>query len=799
MRPKLSATSRSFSERLKRTTDISVRDFETFLWLFDNPELLHALPYMIGNLAEVLPIAEDIPDNELNSKVLSLLKRFVVKIPNPSTTSTERLKLYYINTPKALNPSTEGIFERCPAYSALSHSSKDSDYEENYRLLQAQFLVCFFQKKTDRHIVGSTTVKLACKAIRDLSKRQYQNCLRKLPTGLVSTKDYLQILEGLEEIKQIPDYVDLLRFFRISLGLKKAIEIHSRQPTIHEGDDEITPTEPPGEFPPTAPSMRGSKRSRKRLTRFALEKSRRKAKGKRNAIAKRNARLSIDNIEISLNDFATLLDILSSPKNVILEETDDEIKTLIATMLWTGKTYHEAIKFTLTQSRPLKVGKDQSFLYWTDEEKYWILSSPGPAIQPPSVETLGQYCRTVKEIRLPLTQHTACIIEPYVKARLATLEGPGILFTMNNLQSKSAGQKFLFSIKRSHDTEITLVNLSRFLELQIERLPYSDSSQARLTLGKIEDKKLSMDIEENSTEESQSRSIIDLHYSCFTVASLQNKYIQAASYLESLWLGNVPPEVKFQSSRLEQESYLGTPFRPKRDTIKALVERLQSRIDQIYIDYLEDSTQLAKFHRCFLTYSTVMVNLATTMRAVCECALPWEQINLKSSFAVVCDKNEGDYASSRRIWLPPFVLDQIRYLISHMNVLYNEAVRKSPSLVKAFGLYLPGESKRYISLSDNFNAYLLAPKDLREFTFEFTGFDLRSNWTRPYLRSNLIEAGCPVESVNALLGHAELGRYPWSATSAFNPADYRETLNTYLQKLMLEDGWKAVPGIWREN
>ncbi|PNU19685.1 hypothetical protein C2E25_11320 [Geothermobacter hydrogeniphilus] len=786
--------------RLERTTSISAKEFQIFLWLFQNPDLLHGLVYVLANLSFILPLTVKIPDGQFSQPVLKLLKRIVEEAPNLSNTSKQELDTYYTNFPRALDSNLEGIYEKCPVYSALGHKPKDPtpNSHSRYRVLLAQFLTCHLQRDRRHHRIGESTIEGACRAIRELSELQHLDSLLRLPAEPIPTKEYLHFLEGLSPDIKIPSFPKLLQFFRVSLEIKKPRERHLPKDDIPEGEDEIETTEPTEEFPPRAPSARGNKRRKNRINRFELEKSRQRAKGKRNAIIRRNARLPIDLNEISQNDLYVLLDSLLGKSEDSRLPTDTEIKALLLTILLTGNTLQETTNFIITRTRPLHVGRGQAFLYWDEEEKYWYLPSPGPTIMPPAVETLHQYCRTIKWIRLPLTLHTSETLSPYVEERLSGQDGPQQMFTLSPSQAKAACQQFLDTLKKTHDTEITLTNLSRYLAFQIERLPSSDRAQAQLALGEMTAPKAP---EQDSSDDSEheERTDIVLHYSSFTVASLQAKYLDAVRQIEAIWLSCDPPtNFKFHPTQEEQSTYLGTPFRLRREVVRDIIGKLKNRIEEDYQAYLEDPTTLPQFHRTFLTYSSSMINMAVAMRAVKDCALPWQRINAATSFAVICDKDGGSYSTSRRAWLPPFVMEQIQFLVEHVRLLYNELVPKSPTLIKAFGRHLPGDSTRHITLADNLNAHLLAPKDLRNEIFQITGYQVRGNWPRPYLRSNLLEAGCPVESVDALLGHAEAGQAPWSKSSAFNPSDYQRTMEDFLVTLMTEDGWTSVRGLGRD-
>jgi len=74
-------------------------------------------------------------------------------------------------------------------------------------------------------------------------------------------------------------------------------------------------------------------------------------------------------------------------------------------------------------------------------------------------------------------------------------------------------------------------------------------------------------------------------------------------------------------------------------------------------------------------------------------------------------------------------------------------------------------------------------------------YALPFNASRHYLRSILLERGCPVEVINAFMGHFERGEEPWGRFSGLSPDTYRNQLSSYLVPLLQDDGWEALPGL----
>ena len=74
-------------------------------------------------------------------------------------------------------------------------------------------------------------------------------------------------------------------------------------------------------------------------------------------------------------------------------------------------------------------------------------------------------------------------------------------------------------------------------------------------------------------------------------------------------------------------------------------------------------------------------------------------------------------------------------------------------------------------------------------------FALPINANRHYLRSTMLARGCPVEVINAFMGHFERGEEPWGKFSGLSPIAYRNALDLFLTPLMRDDGWAPMSGL----
>jgi hypothetical protein len=79
-------------------------------------------------------------------------------------------------------------------------------------------------------------------------------------------------------------------------------------------------------------------------------------------------------------------------------------------------------------------------------------------------------------------------------------------------------------------------------------------------------------------------------------------------------------------------------------------------------------------------------------------------------------------------------------------------------------------------------------------TYVTADWELRLVSLRHFMRSNLIEAGCSGEVINALMGHHARGESPWGPYSTLPPVVWREKLSAALSPLIQTLGLQALDG-----
>lgn len=104
-------------------------------------------------------------------------------------------------------------------------------------------------------------------------------------------------------------------------------------------------------------------------------------------------------------------------------------------------------------------------------------------------------------------------------------------------------------------------------------------------------------------------------------------------------------------------------------------------------------------------------------------------------------------------------------------------------------------------IQNDLNGLEVRPKWIKKLMTHMD-YGLPVNANRHYLRTNLLDRGCPIEVINAFMGHWESGVEPWGMYSGLSPLVYRNHLFSHLLCLMDDCGWELEKGLsgdsWRK-
>ncbi|MBL3827227.1 MULTISPECIES: hypothetical protein [unclassified Marinobacter] len=197
-------------------------------------------------------------------------------------------------------------------------------------------------------------------------------------------------------------------------------------------------------------------------------------------------------------------------------------------------------------------------------------------------------------------------------------------------------------------------------------------------------------------------------------------------------------------------------------------------------------SDFAEYHNVFTFYTVQMLAFATGYRAVKTPLFSLEEINGQLRLTALSDKDNEQKRKTRLSYLPNMVLRQLEHYEQHLKVLEatNDFRFKSSFETEK-------ETCFFLRSADGRDGKLLVgPKTMVRHLDEFLG--LPANAHRRFMRTELREADCPPDYVNAFMGHASFGEEPWSRYSSLSSRQYRDMMTRYLEPIMEELGFTPV-------
>jgi len=296
------------------------------------------------------------------------------------------------------------------------------------------------------------------------------------------------------------------------------------------------------------------------------------------------------------------------------------------------------------------------------------------------------------------------------------------------------------------------------------------------------------------------------YYTSISVAHLQAIYTEVCRNIRDRHFSEKPRDnQKLINNELtgcwresNQAIHVGSPFRPTSHTVANLVAELKASLRRS-AKAAPDVSKLMRIHNCMTRYTAYMIAFSTGFRAIRDPFLSAAEIDWDSGFAVLSDKDNEDGYNSRLIWLPPVCLQQLKFFQEHQqNALYRFNILM-PDLFSAPDRPRRDAPGRYMFFSKEdeksgeYESLTLRPSLLGRNLHSL--YALPFNASRHYIRSCLLERRCPIEVINAFMGHFERGEEPWGVFSGLSAIAYRNSLMDVLVPLLDQDGWEALPGL----
>lgn len=269
---------------------------------------------------------------------------------------------------------------------------------------------------------------------------------------------------------------------------------------------------------------------------------------------------------------------------------------------------------------------------------------------------------------------------------------------------------------------------------------------------------------------------VRLHYTSPWVKDLQKHYANVvASMLElTKSTGAKPSLVKPWMSR-DQIGAVGARQCPTTDAIRSMFERLSNDIDDAsnYVDRLG----FIKYHNRLTLFSVQMFAYSTTCRAIKTPYFPLSSICSTKGLASISDKDDEFHHKTRLVWIPPVLQKQMENYDDHICKLRLESIKGDSKILLEPCFFLRADYRvervRPKTLTPGLNSYIQG---------------VAANTHRRFLRTELLERGCPPEVVDAFMGHWQCGEEPFGTYSSFNFGDYINALRSYLEPLLKDIG-----------
>lgn len=280
-----------------------------------------------------------------------------------------------------------------------------------------------------------------------------------------------------------------------------------------------------------------------------------------------------------------------------------------------------------------------------------------------------------------------------------------------------------------------------------------------------------------------------IHYTRHAVPVLQRAYCNAIKRLASM--GRLKPKQWTPPLRTGSETTasVGARFVILLAELRTLIAQLLNTLRLPMRDPFRH-TQIRRYHDSYLLYTWLFQSLQTTVRATTRPNSLYQAGERHASInqRVLCglsDKDGRYTTKARLVSLSPSLLSQFSHYRAHLDHLVQRlGMRRDFQSVDAADLPLLviSEKKEWAPLSPRWIEAELATRFA----------PLPANFHRAFLRTELLERGCNAESVDAFLGHANLGESPFSRYSTFDYGMHLPLIEQSLDAIRQELGLVPV-------
>lgn len=724
-----------------------------------------------------------------------------------------------------------GSYKKYPLGVALWFRSSNTDLCEQYVLLQAYLCLSYHLAQHHEASLGrkyKDAKEKACLATRNLSEPYLSDILRSLPTTALSLKEYSDTLShwdydleicrlrvlfthamtGRKEstgsstqrrrtlrVEEMP-FENVSELFNYSeddsdknparVSTMKTSSLTESQLALQEKNlcarEEFTSPRETIHVEHEGPDPSGGySRSQYLLL----------ARGQAAATAMRNQRLPNEWDRLTAYEVKQFLFLLSNLANKSFNKVGnvpaEELAAFLAILFWTSSSIETVLTCTLvpTDARstvPLSIQRCK------DGPWLWVIKPRVPRQSLVSDDILSNQALTpVPRYTLPIPPEAVTVMKRY----LATFpDGSQVEKLFSPAQStkeeaaliyNQAAAVFLGKVRFHSGGRHKVQRVSMHLHDLISRLPGADITTAMSISGR-----------------NDPLGSVPLHYTVTTVSHIDKCYKTACSQIRTDFEAD-STLTGICDVGSDGEVHVGSRYVPRKESVQNLVKNLRKRITESTAEM-----RIIDLHNAITIYTVQMLGYATGYRNVRDPLLQEAEIDRETCFAVISDKDDDSYYNSRIVWLPDLCMRQLDSYREHLELFqqwlfeYDQKLFFKVREEAVTGRHADRTNPALLILWKDGRDNPLSPKVMKHLVGD-VGFDLPGNANRHYLRTMLLARNCPLEVIDAFMGHWSRGVEPWGRYSGLSPITYRQELSHHLVKLLESAGWEVEYGLRRNS
>ena len=276
---------------------------------------------------------------------------------------------------------------------------------------------------------------------------------------------------------------------------------------------------------------------------------------------------------------------------------------------------------------------------------------------------------------------------------------------------------------------------------------------------------------------------VRMFYSMIPVSKIQKHYFDKVKEIVDLVQKARPVENKLKDIPLtvEQDFYVGSRLCPTFDAVKKAVDKLHNEMQIARRKHDE-----IRFHNLYTLYTVWQFSFSTACRAIQTPYLHTSEIDKVSGIGTLSDKDNSAGYKTRLIWLSK---DIFNAMVQYEQYRFTSSAPKNKELEAYPVFFLKKLNESDERKAEVIKVVNVQPKTLLPVMQEFLNYP--ANFHRRFMRSELIARSCPMEIVDAWMGHWHTGEEPWATYSSFNFSEYQQALQEYLLPILEDLGFLA--------